>query len=154
MHACYIIIIWLLFITRMQLPLGDRLDLKAHLSSLYAPKKGKVDVSVNDVLHIVLITTINNVLCPLHNSTLWNRSLHTLLSLPDVCKLAPVHGKAFCAQHCKVMEKHSPPIPTDIRGTFWSSDRAMKVPFSLSIWLLIMTKCAHRMNWIAIVFTS
>lgn len=38
------------------------------------------------------------------------------LSLPDVCTLAPVHGKAFCARHCEVLESHCPPIPTDIRG--------------------------------------
>ena len=41
---------------------------------------------------------------------------YTTLSLPDVCTLAPVHGKAFCARHCEVLENHTPPIPTDIRG--------------------------------------
>lgn len=38
------------------------------------------------------------------------------LTLPDVCTLSPLPGKAFCAQHTKVLEEHSPPIPTDIRG--------------------------------------
>ena len=38
------------------------------------------------------------------------------LSLPDVCTLVPVHGKAFCARHCEVLESHCPPIPTDITG--------------------------------------
>ena len=38
------------------------------------------------------------------------------LTLPDVCTLSPLPGKAFCAEHTKVLEEHSPPIPTDIRG--------------------------------------
>ena len=38
------------------------------------------------------------------------------LNLPDVCTNAPLHGKAFCKQHCQVLEQQKPPIPTDLRG--------------------------------------
>ena len=37
------------------------------------------------------------------------------LSLPDVCTLSPKRGKAFCEEHCRVMEEHVPPVPTDLR---------------------------------------
>lgn len=38
------------------------------------------------------------------------------LSLPDVCTNQPRPGQAFCEQHCHLMQQHTPPIPTDIRG--------------------------------------
>lgn len=39
-----------------------------------------------------------------------------MLSLPDVCTNSPLYGKAFCAQHCTVLQEQSPPITTDLRG--------------------------------------
>ena len=97
-----------LYFARMWLPLGDRWDLETHLSSLYAPSKGKLEV-FNDVLHIILKTIVSIAQQYIVEQI-------PTLSLPDMCTLAPVHGKAFCARHCEVVEKHSPPIPTDIRG--------------------------------------
>ena len=38
------------------------------------------------------------------------------LAMPDVCTNSPLPGKAFCQDHCKVLEAKTPPIPTDLRG--------------------------------------
>ena len=37
------------------------------------------------------------------------------LNLPDVCVASPVHGKAFCQEHCELLECQQPPIPTGLR---------------------------------------
>lgn len=38
------------------------------------------------------------------------------LAMPDVCTNVPVHGKAFCHDHCRILEAQTPPVPTDLRG--------------------------------------
>jgi hypothetical protein len=37
------------------------------------------------------------------------------LSLPDVCTASPVRGKAFCLDHCKLLEKEAPLIPQGLQ---------------------------------------
>ena len=37
------------------------------------------------------------------------------LHLPDVCTEAPLYGKAFCLEHCKLLEKSAPDVPTGLR---------------------------------------
>ena len=37
------------------------------------------------------------------------------LSLPDVCTASPVRGKAFCLDHCKLLEKEAPQVPQGLR---------------------------------------
>ena len=36
-----------------------------------------------------------------------------LVNLPDVCTEQPMPGKAFCSDHCAIVEKHN--IPTGLR---------------------------------------
>ena len=38
------------------------------------------------------------------------------LNLPDVCTDSPVRGKAFCRNHCALLEREAPDVPTDLRG--------------------------------------
>lgn len=38
-----------------------------------------------------------------------------MLNLPDVCTDSPVRGKAFCQDHCDLLEKEAPDVPTDLR---------------------------------------
>ena len=37
------------------------------------------------------------------------------LHLPDVCAAAPAQGKAFCIEHCKLLEEQAPGIPTGVK---------------------------------------
>ena len=37
------------------------------------------------------------------------------LHLPDVCTESPLPRKAFCQEHCQLLEKHAPQIPTGLR---------------------------------------
>ena len=78
------------------------------------------------------------------------------LSLPDVCTVAPVYGKAFCAQHCEVMEKHCPPIPTDIRGFLrfcgvLSNEGAIFTVNLTLIMTIIFVDCHIRMSYIHLI---
>ena len=36
------------------------------------------------------------------------------LNLPDVCTNSPVHGKAFCPDHCALLGREAPDVPTDL----------------------------------------
>ena len=37
------------------------------------------------------------------------------LNMLDVCTNAPMHGKAFCKEHCDMLERQTVPIPTGLR---------------------------------------
>jgi len=37
------------------------------------------------------------------------------VSLPDVCTASPVRGKAFCADHCSLLEKEASEVPTGLK---------------------------------------
>ena len=37
------------------------------------------------------------------------------MSLPDVCTTSPVRGKAFCADHCSLLEKEASKVPTGLK---------------------------------------
>ena len=37
------------------------------------------------------------------------------LNLPDVCTDSPVRGKAFCRDHCALLGREAPDVPTDLR---------------------------------------
>lgn len=38
------------------------------------------------------------------------------LGLPDVCTATPLRGKAFCADHCQILQEQAPDVPTDLRA--------------------------------------
>ena len=38
------------------------------------------------------------------------------LSLPDICTNSPLYGKAFCKDHCDVLEKHCPEVPLEVKA--------------------------------------
>ena len=38
-----------------------------------------------------------------------------LLNLPCVCMEQPATGKAFCKEHCEMLEKENPNLPTKLR---------------------------------------
>lgn len=63
-------------VTRMQQSLGDRLDMETHYMHSV-----KVELDIKNGLSYYLVEQIPT------------------LKLPDVCTLAPVHGKAFCDRH-------------------------------------------------------
>ena len=35
--------------------------------------------------------------------------------MPDVCTASPVRGKAFCQDHCTLLGREVPDVPTDLR---------------------------------------
>ena len=37
------------------------------------------------------------------------------ISFPNVCTAPPAHGKAFCHEHCKLLESRAPDVPTGLR---------------------------------------
>ena len=37
------------------------------------------------------------------------------LKLPDVCTNSPLHNKAFCQDHCQLLNSRAPHIPTGLR---------------------------------------
>ena len=37
------------------------------------------------------------------------------LNLPDVCTKSPMPGKAFCHDHCALLQSTAPDVPTDLR---------------------------------------
>ena len=37
------------------------------------------------------------------------------ISLPNVCTAPPAHGKAFCHEHCKLLDSRVPDVPTGLR---------------------------------------
>ena len=37
------------------------------------------------------------------------------LTLPDVCTASPLRSKAFCDDHCKLLEREAPPVPLGLR---------------------------------------
>ena len=42
------------------------------------------------------------------------------MSLPDVCTASPVRGKAFCANHCSLLEKEASEVPSGLKDfLFW-----------------------------------
>ena len=38
------------------------------------------------------------------------------LNLPDVCTKSPGRGKAFCNEHCALLENEAPDVPHDLRA--------------------------------------
>ena len=38
------------------------------------------------------------------------------LNMPDVCTASPVHKQAFCLEHCQLLQKQTPPVPTDLHS--------------------------------------
>ena len=37
------------------------------------------------------------------------------LNLPDVCTNSPIHNKAFCEEHCLLLQNEAPDVPIDLR---------------------------------------
>ena len=37
------------------------------------------------------------------------------INLPNVCTAPPGHGKAFCHEHCELLESQAPNVPTGLR---------------------------------------
>lgn len=37
------------------------------------------------------------------------------LNLPDVCTASPERSKAFCAEHCQLLQKEAPDVPTGLK---------------------------------------
>ena len=95
----------------MWTPLGYWWDLEAHFSTLYAQSEGKQ-------YHIYELLFYCHGISMIEGFFLQQFVIQNIpaLSLPDVCTNAPLPGKAFCDKHCRVLEGHSPPIPTDVKG--------------------------------------
>ena len=37
------------------------------------------------------------------------------LNLPDVCTASPECGKAFCSEHCKLLQRDAPTVPVELK---------------------------------------
>ena len=37
------------------------------------------------------------------------------LNLPDVCTASPERNKAFCSEHCQVLNRDAPNVPTGLK---------------------------------------
>lgn len=39
-----------------------------------------------------------------------------MLNLPDVCTSSPERRKAFCSEHCQLLQENAPDVPLELRG--------------------------------------
>jgi hypothetical protein len=56
-------------------------------------------------------------LIPFSKYILFQQSVEDIpaLNLPDVCTMSPERGKAFCRQHCELLQRDAPDVPLGLK---------------------------------------
>ena len=89
--------------------LGNRWNLESELPPLHVSCWGIIIWSAI-VCTLCTISTLQ-LTCNTHQTTAGGLTL----SLPNVCTASPLRGKAFCKDHCSLLEKEASHVPTGLK---------------------------------------
>lgn len=114
--------------------MGNRWDLESSVSSLYVSSCGMLQMHISVRQSCCYHTSSVNYQNYKHERplictpclsqvfkiliiSLFQQSVEGIpaLNLPDVCTMSPERGKAFCRQHCELLQIDTPEVPLGLK---------------------------------------